>query len=71
MTAQYSLAILLITQLVVAAVIDYGGLFDTAAVKYHFTKLLGLGMMIAGIIVFKPKISKMSVLPTDAKPKEL
>ena len=48
-------AILLVTQLVVAAVIDYGGLFDTEAVKFHFTKLLGLGMMIAGIIVFKLK----------------
>ena len=48
-------AILLITQLVVATVIDCGGLFETEPVKLDFSKPLGLGIMIVGIIVFKLK----------------
>ncbi len=48
-------AIALITQLSLAAVIDWGGYFGTAPVQFHFTKPLGLGIMITGIIVFKMK----------------
>ena len=48
-------AILLITQLALAAAIEWGGFFETPAVQFHFTKPLGLGIMIAGIIVFKLK----------------
>ncbi len=48
-------AILLVTQLLVAMVIDYYGLFDTAPLKFHISKPLGIGLMIAGIIVFKIK----------------
>jgi bacterial/archaeal transporter family-2 protein len=50
-----STAILLISQLVVATIIDCGGLFETARAKLVYTKPLGLGIMIAGIIVFKLK----------------
>lgn len=50
-----AVAILLITQLVVAMVIDCWGLFETTPMKFHFTKPLGLVMMILGIIVFKLK----------------
>jgi Uncharacterized protein conserved in bacteria len=48
-------AIILITQLTLAAVIDWGGFFETTPVKFHFTKPLGLAVMIAGIIIFKLK----------------
>jgi transporter family-2 protein len=50
-----AIAILLVTQLTLAAVIDWGGLLETTPVPFHFTKPLGLGIMIAGIIIFKIK----------------
>lgn len=50
-----AMAILLITQLIVATVVDGFGLFDTVAVKFHMTKLAGIILMIAGIIVFNLK----------------
>jgi transporter family-2 protein len=49
----WATTILLITQLVVATTIDCCGLFETTPVKFHFTKPLGIGIMIAGIIIFK------------------
>lgn len=50
-----AMAILLITQLIVATVVDGFGLFDTVAVRFELTKLGGIILMIAGIIVFNLK----------------
>ena len=50
-----SISVLLISQLLVATLIDIFGLFGTEAIKLHFTKPLGLVLMIAGLIVFKLK----------------
>ncbi|HYE83904.1 MAG TPA: DMT family transporter [Clostridia bacterium] len=53
--ATYSVAILLVTQLIAATIIDSFGLFGSPVIKFDMTKLLGLSIMIAGIIVFKLK----------------
>lgn len=51
----YSIAIILIAQLLSAACIDLFGLFDTTPVIFHLTKILGVLLMIAGIVLFKLK----------------
>lgn len=53
--ATYCIAILLVTQLIAATVIDSFGLFGSPIIEFDITKLLGLGIMIAGIIVYKMK----------------
>jgi transporter family-2 protein len=53
--ATYSVAILLVTQLIAATFIDSFGLFGSPVIKFDTTKFLGLTIMIAGIIVFKIK----------------
>lgn len=53
--AAYSVAILLITQLIAGTLIDSFGLFGCPVIKFDFTKFLGIAIMIAGIIVFKIK----------------
>lgn len=50
-----SIAIILVAQLTSAALIDALGLFDTPQVKFGMTKLIGVGVMIIGIIIFKYK----------------
>jgi len=49
----YATAIILITQLTVSAIIDGFGLFGTEQMAFGIKKFIGLGLMIAGIIVFK------------------
>lgn len=51
--ATFSVAIMLIIQLIVATTIDLFGLFGSQQIKFDFTKPLGILIMIAGIIVFK------------------
>lgn len=53
--AAFSVAILLITQLICATIIDTFGLFGSPQIKFDFTKLLGILIMIGGIIIFKLK----------------
>ncbi len=53
--ASLSVAIQLISQLVIAMIIDAFGLFGSPQIKLDYTKPLGLLIMIAGIIVFKLK----------------
>ena len=48
-----SISIILISQLVVAAIIDRFGLFGTQQADFHWTKYVGLAMMIGGVILFK------------------
>jgi bacterial/archaeal transporter family-2 protein len=50
-----SIAIILVAQLLSAASIDTFGLFDTTVSCFHFTKIIGVIVMIAGIIIFKLK----------------
>ena len=50
-----SIAIILIAQLLSASVIDIFGLFDTKPLCFHFSKIIGIVVMIAGIIIFKLK----------------
>lgn len=51
----YSIAILLITQLIVALLIDSLGLFGVERVPLSGSRLIGIGIMIAGVVVFKLK----------------
>lgn len=50
-----AVAVILVAQLLAAAGIELFGLFDTKHVCFHMSKLAGLLLMIAGIIVFKLK----------------
>lgn len=51
----YSISTILVAQLITAAVIDFFGLFGAEKVSFHFTKIIGVILMISGIIVFKLK----------------
>lgn len=51
----YSVALLLIAQLIVALLIDSFGLFGIEKVPFTMNKLFGIAIMIAGVIVFKLK----------------
>lgn len=53
--ATCSIAIILVAQLASAALIDAFGLFDTEIMKFGITKIIGVCVMIAGIIIFKWK----------------
>lgn len=53
--ATYCIAVLLVTQLVAATVIDSFGLFGSPTISFSFTKLAGLVIMIAGILIYQIK----------------
>ena len=48
-----ALSAILISQLLVAALIDAFGLFGAERVSFGWTKFLGLGLMAAGLLIFK------------------
>ena len=50
-----AISIILIAQLLVAALIDAFGWLGTEKVGFHFTKYLGLLLMIGGVVLFKLK----------------
>ena len=50
-----SISIILISQLLVAAVIDYFGLMGSEKMSFDWTKFAGLALMIGGVVVFKLK----------------
>lgn len=50
-----AISIILISQLAVAALIDGFGLFQSEQVQFHITKLIGIALMIAGVVLFKLK----------------
>ena len=50
-----SISIILISQLTVAAVIDAFGILGSEKVLVHWTKFIGLGLMIGGVVLFKIK----------------
>lgn len=51
----YSILIILFAQLISASCIDFFGLFDTSPLSFHFSKFLGIILMLIGIIIFKLK----------------
>lgn len=51
----YCISIILVAQLLSAALIDFWGLFDTNKISFGFSKIIGLAIMIVGIIIFKWK----------------
>lgn len=51
-----SISIILISQLLVAALIDAFGLLGTEKVAFGWTKYVGIALMIIGVVVFKLKI---------------
>ena len=53
--ATHAIAIILISQLLAASLIDAFGLFGTETIKFTLTKILGVAVMIVGIIIFKWK----------------
>lgn len=53
--ATYAIGIILIAQLVAAALIDAFGLFGSEKISFHLKDVLGIAIMIIGIIVFKWK----------------
>ena len=50
-----AISVILIAQLLVAAIIDAFGLFGSEKVPFTLTKYIGIGLMIAGVIIFKNK----------------
>lgn len=50
-----AVSVILIAQLLVAALIDAFGIFETEKIAFHWTKVLGLLLMIGGVILFKFK----------------
>ncbi|MDP4178076.1 MAG: DMT family transporter [Bacillota bacterium] len=51
----YAVGIILISQLIVAALIDIFGIFGTSKINFHYTQVIGIILMIIGVIVFKYK----------------
>lgn len=51
----FSVPVLLVTQLAVAVLIDAFGVFGSPRISVDMTKFLGLGIMVAGIVIFKLK----------------
>ena len=50
-----AISIILISQLTVAAVIDAFGILGSEKIFLHWTKFIGLGLMIGGVVLFKIK----------------
>jgi len=48
-----AISVILISQLLVAAIIDAFGLMGSEKVAFGWTKFAGLGLMVAGVLVFK------------------
>ena len=51
-----SVSIILIAQLLVAAIIDALGLFGSEKIPFLWTKWAGIALMVSGVIVFKVKL---------------
>ena len=48
-----SISVILISQLLVAALIDAFGLMDSEKLAFTWTKYAGLGLMLGGVVLFK------------------
>ena len=50
-----SISVILISQLLVAAVIDALGLMESEKAAFGWTKFAGLGLMLGGVVLFRAK----------------
>jgi len=50
-----SISVILISQLLVAAIIDAFGLMGSEKIAFSWTKFVGLGLMLGGVVLFKYK----------------
>jgi len=50
--------IILISQLIIASLIEYFGLFNTDRLIFHWSHYLGLALMITGVVLFKWNFQK-------------
>jgi len=50
-----AISVILISQLLVAALIDAFGLFGSEKIVFHWSKFVGMALMIGGVVVFKRK----------------
>lgn len=55
--ATVAICIILISQLLVAALIDAFGLFNSDKIPFGWQKYVGIALMIVGVILFKCKLS--------------
>ena len=53
-----AISVILISQLLVAAIIDAFGLLGSEKVAFHWTKFVGLALMIGGVVLFKLQFKK-------------
>ncbi|WP_446898096.1 DMT family transporter [Clostridium sp. LBM24168] len=53
MGATHSIALILVSQLIMAFLIDFFGLFGSKNIKFNSYELVGIFMLIAGIVVLK------------------
>ncbi|GCD09326.1 membrane protein [Clostridium tagluense] len=51
----YSIATILVAQLLAAGIIDSFGMFGAEQIKFTLSKFIGIGIMIVGITIFKWK----------------
>lgn len=51
--ATYAIGLILIAQIIAAALIDALGLFGSEKLNFHLKDILGVAIMIIGIIIFK------------------
>ena len=51
----HSISVILVSQLLAAALIDFWGLFDSPKINFTFNKIAGVVIMIIGILVLKWK----------------
>lgn len=49
----YATMLILLSQLIVSCIIESFGLFGTERLCFEWSKLIGVGLMIAGIVIFK------------------
>ena len=49
----YATMLILLAQLIVSCIIENFGLFGTEKLCFEWSKLIGVGLMIAGIVIFK------------------
>lgn len=54
----YAISIILISQLLIAAIIDAFGLFDSDKIPFTWNKYIGILVMIAGVLLFKWNTNK-------------
>lgn len=53
--ATMTVSVMLIAQLIMSTCIDSLGLFGMEKMEFHFTRILGVLVMIAGVVIFKWK----------------